>query len=193
VPFLQRRIVEEQHRGDLVVRLFGVPVPVGVVLVPRVRATDEGSLEVQLLGEEVHFVFAENAHRRLDEPRVVCPLLERLVDVGERLDPVNDVAVALPFDRHARQPVGIERVGTDVIPLALRVAVCDEVVDQRFARGDDRRALFNIEHSLADDVTLANDGLALGGGKSVTHAQWPGIVLPRLRAAHAAMPASTHG
>ena len=80
------------------------------------------------------------------------PVVERGTEVRERLDAVDDVAVALPLDHRLAGHVGIEHVAARVDATTLTVA--HEVGDERFARVDHVRDLGRGEHPLADDVAV---------------------------------------
>ena len=150
-PVCERRVVEHQHDRHHTVGVVGGADPVRMVLVHRVHAAVVRTLQVQLLGEE-HRIGAEDVACQVEEARIVGPLVERGTEMGERLDAVDDVAVALPLDHRLTRHVGIEHVAAGVDASALTVA--HEVGDELLARVDHLGDLGGGEHALAHDEAV---------------------------------------
>ncbi len=79
--------------------------------------------------------------------------------MGEGLDAVDDVGVALPLDHRLTRHVGVEHVAAGVDPAAL--AVAHEVGDELLARVDHVGDLCRREHTLPHDVAVGVVLLAL--------------------------------
>ena len=91
----------------------------------RVQPTERRPLEVELLGEQHGCGVADDVDHRVDEARVERPPFERRREVGERLDAVHDVGVALPLDGGVGLVVTVEHIAAEHVALAL--AIGDEL------------------------------------------------------------------
>src|SRR5207237_891447 len=85
--------------------------PVRVVLVEGVAATDTGPLDVELLGEDCDLGETEQVGAGLYERRVIDVPGEDRMEVGERLEALDDVlASGLPLDDDVVGGVRLEDV-----------------------------------------------------------------------------------
>src|SRR5208282_3024571 len=88
------RVVKKQHRrGDSRGRR-GLIGPIGKVLVQYYRAALLRALQVQLLGEQDDFLFADHILARLEEPPVKRTSMQLFIQMSERLDALHKVRVA---------------------------------------------------------------------------------------------------
>jgi hypothetical protein len=133
--------------------------------VQRVGAAEPGPLEVELLGEQHRVGIADHGPHRVDQARVARPPLELGREVGEGLDAVHHVAVALPLDEHAPEHVGVEHVATGAEAVAL--AIPHEVGDQLLGGFGHRLHLVGVEHPGAHDIAEAVVPVALVLGELV--------------------------
>ena len=164
-PVVDIGVIEEDHRRGDRRGIVGDLDPVGVVLVERIGATDPRPLEAELLGEQLRTVVADQRLHRLRETGVIGPRLEWGGQVGEGLDPVDDVGVALPLDDRRVGAICVEHVPARLDPAARSPA--HEAIDERLALLDDLGHLVGAEDVVADDVAVTVELVLLGGRQVV--------------------------
>ncbi len=131
----------------------------------RVGSAVVGPLQVELLGEEHRGGVVDEGLHRLGEPRVEAPRLQLGAEVGERLDAVEGIGVALPLEHHLVEHGGLERVAAHREPAAALAR--DEPGHQRLAGLDHGRHLVGPEHALAHDEAVDVPALPLARGELV--------------------------
>ena len=124
-----------------------------MVLVHRVDTALVGTLEVQLLGVQEGLASWQMSTIGSMNRGSYGELVHLGRDMGEWLETVHDVGVALPFQPHLGLAVALEHVAAGGGPPA--VALGDETLDQFLARRRRSRRLGRAEGTQPNDETLA--------------------------------------
>ena len=152
-------VVQEEHRGCDAAGIAGER-PVRQVLVEGVHAAVARSLEVELLGEEHRGISPREVDHRIDEPRVERQHGDRLREVGEGLESVDDIGVAFPLHDDPGEVILLERVAA--LAAAGAATPGDQPFEEGFALRCDRRHLGVVEESLSDHVPVSLQREELG-------------------------------